>query len=243
MMKGRIHSIETFGTLDGPGVRFVSFLQGCPMRCAFCHNPDTWSPNAPVKFEMTARELLEKALRYKSYIKNGGVTLSGGEPLMQAQFAAEFFELCHENGIHTALDTSGAVIDEFTLPLLKNTDLVLLDIKTEDEDFAPKYTGMTLENNRRFQKMVEDAGIPMWIRHVIVPGITDTQESLEKVSARIAKAQGVERVELLPYHTMGVYKYKELGLKYRLENTKAEDEATMMKVKKLVSERTGMQVL
>lgn len=217
MTKGRIHSIETFGTVDGPGVRFVSFLQGCPMRCAFCHNPDTWRIDAPVKFELTPEELVAKVLRYKNYIKSGGVTVSGGEPLVQGEFVSEFFRFCHLNDIHTALDTSGAIYDEHTDAVLENTDLVLLDIKTVDDSLHFEYTGMTRERNKRFLDVLQQRGIPVWIRHVVVPGYTFQDDRLEAVARYISGYSVVERVELLPYHTMGVYKYAELGLKYRLD--------------------------
>ncbi len=218
MIIGRIHSIETFGTVDGPGVRFVSFLQGCPLRCAFCHNPDTWNPSAKVRFEITPEELLSRVLRYRNYIKNGGVTLSGGEPLMQGEFAAEFFRLCHLNGIHTALDTSGAIIDHYTPSVLDNTDIVLLDIKTTDDSLHRSYTGQTRDNNKKFLDILQQRNIPVWIRHVVVPGYTDQTERLKEVARHISQYPVIKRVELLPYHTMGVYKYKELGIKYRLED-------------------------
>lgn len=216
-MTGRIHSIETFGTVDGPGVRFVAFLQGCPMRCAFCHNPDTWNPKAPVKFELTPEELLERTLRYRSYIRSGGVTLSGGEPLVQPDFVREYFRLCKAEGLHTALDTSGAVFNESARKALEFTDLVLLDIKTLDDALHESYTGMSRHNNQAFLDHLRTIGKPVWIRHVVVPGYTSVPERLEALAGFLTGYPNVERIELLPYHTMGVYKYKELGISYPLE--------------------------
>ena len=237
---GRIHSLETFGTLDGPGLRFVAFLQGCPMKCAFCHNPDTRDGGAAVKYTLSARELLDKVLRYRNYYVNGGgVTLSGGEPLVQARFSAEFFRLCRAEGLHTALDTSGALTGNAVEELLDMTDLVILDIKTEDAELAPSYTGNTLEANHRFGRMVQSRGIPMWIRHVVVPGITEDQMRLRKVAESIASMKGVERVELLPYHTMGVYKWAEMGLDYPLAGTPVPGEDTMRSARGIFREVLG----
>ncbi len=141
-MIGRIHSFESFGTVDGPGIRFVAFMQGCPLRCLYCHNPDTWDPKGKCQYELTPQELLDEVLKYKTFIKNGGVTVSGGEPLIQAEFVAEFFRLCHEEELHTALDTSGIICDEHAMNVLDNTDLVLLDIKTMDSELYPRLTGV-----------------------------------------------------------------------------------------------------
>jgi len=222
-MKAKIHSLESFGTVDGPGIRFVVFFQGCPMRCAFCHNPDTWDPMAKTPYEMTPEELFAEAKRYKSFIKTGGVTATGGEPLMQAGFVAEFFRLCHEYGFHTCLDTSGAYfsapdgnirpdIDE----LLKYTDLVLLDIKTVDDKIHKDYVGLSRQNNAAFMDHLQQIGKPTWVRHVVVPGITAGEDSLRAVAEYVSHFTVVDRVEVLPYHTMGKYKYENLGIDYRL---------------------------
>lgn len=216
-MTGRIHSIETFGTVDGPGIRFIAFFQGCPMRCAFCHNPDTWNPDAPVQYEMTPEELLAEVKRYKSFIKKGGVTCSGGEPLMQADFLIEFFRLCQEAGFHTALDTSGVIFSEKTKQVLEHTDLVLLDIKTLDDTLHKAYTGHTRANNQAFLDYLRDIHKPTWIRHVLVPNYTDDDTRLHVLAQHLSSYKNVERVELLPYHTMGTYKYQELGIPYPLE--------------------------
>lgn len=216
-MLGRIHSIETFGTVDGPGIRFVAFFQGCPMRCAFCHNPDTWSLNAPVQYEFTPEALLNEVLRYKPFLKRGGVTCSGGEPLMQADFLTDFLRLCKEADLHTALDTSGVIFNEKARKALEYTDLVLLDIKTLDDILHPSYTGHTRQNNQAFLDHLRDIHKPTWIRHVLVPHYTDDDQRLTALARHLSQYDNVKRVELLPYHTMGAYKYQELGIPYPLE--------------------------
>lgn len=229
MITGRIHSIESFGTVDGPGIRFLAFLQGCPMRCEFCHNPDTWDPHAPVQYEWTAQELLEETLRYRSFIRKGGVTLTGGEPLMQAAFVEEYFRLCHEQGIHTALDTSGVIFGnaetgepaDVVLHALEQTDLVLLDVKTVDDALHKSYVGHSRSQNHAFLSYLQQIGKPTWIRHVVVPGRTDSDESLTAVAHYVAGYSVVERVELLPYHVMGSYKYEHLGIPYPLDGVPA----------------------
>lgn len=217
-MKGKIHSLESFGTVDGPGIRFVVFMQGCPMRCQFCHNPDTWRTDAPVKFEMTAEELMHEVMKYKNFIsKGGGVTMTGGEPLVQADFVKEFFTLCHDKGVHTALDTSGVIFSEKAKSVVELSDLVLLDVKTTDDVLHPLLTGHTRENNGRFLDYLESIGKPVWIRHVVVPGLTDDDERLAHLAEYLSGYTVVKRVELLPYHTLGNYKYAELGLDNPLE--------------------------
>ncbi len=214
---GRIHSVETFGTVDGPGIRFVAFMQGCPLRCQFCHNPDTWDPQAKCQYEMTPRQLLGEVLRYRSFIKNGGVTLSGGEPLMQAGFAAEFFALCQAEGLHTALDTSGFYCTPRALEVLQHTDLVLLDIKTMDPDLYPHLTRQRQENNLKFLDELQRRGISTWVRHVVVPGLTDDDEWLRRLGEHVSHYDVVQKIEILPYHTLGTFKYRQLGLTYPLE--------------------------
>ena len=217
-MKGRLHSIESFGTVDGPGIRFVAFFQGCPLRCAFCHNPDTWDINRPVQYELTPEELLAEVKKYKNFIRSGGVTCTGGEPLMQAEFLTEFFRLCRQSGFHTALDTSGAVFNAQVKATLEETDLVLLDIKTFDDSLHKAYVGAPRTNNQAMLDYLQSIGKPTWIRHVVVPGYTDNDERLHALAAHVAQYSVVERVEILPYHVMGTFKYKELGIPYRLEN-------------------------
>ena len=218
-MIGRIHSIESFGTVDGPGIRFVTFMQGCPLRCLFCHNPDTWNPQASCMYEMTPEELFAEAIRYRNFIINGGVTVTGGEPLMQAAFVREYFSICQKNGLHTALDTSGILYTPESLSVLNYTNLVLLDIKTFNPALPKILTGAEGTNPLRFLDKLEERNIPTWIRHVIVPGWTDKETDLHRLGEYISNYQTVEKIEILPYHTMGVYKYQELGIPYPLEKT------------------------
>ena len=221
-MEGNIHSFESFGTVDGPGIRYVVFMQGCPMRCKYCHNPDTWQVGAGKKY--TAEAVFKEILKYKNYIKSGGVTVSGGEPLLQAEFIAELFRLLKAEGIHTALDTSGVTFDkdnpqsvEKHLSVLRYTDLVLLDIKHIDEDEHKALTGFSNNRTLDFAQFLSENGKKMWIRHVLVPDITDNDEYLHKLKRFIDGLSTVERVELLPYHTMGEVKYERLGMQYPLK--------------------------
>lgn len=216
-MIGRIHSIETFGTVDGPGIRFVAFMQGCPLRCLFCHNPDTWNPQGQCQYQFTPRQLLDEVVRYRSFIKSGGVTLSGGEPLMQAEFVREFFALCHAEGLHTALDTSGAYASQKAFDALENVDLVLLDVKTANPELYPRLTRGDFATNNRFLDELQRRGIDVWVRHVVVPGYTDDDESLRRLGEYVAAYDVVKKIEILPYHTLGVFKYKNLGIDYPLD--------------------------
>ena len=222
MTKGYIHSLESFGSVDGPGVRYVIFLSGCAMRCQFCHNPDTWNMQAGTPY--TADELLEKALRYRTYWgSKGGITVSGGEPLLQIDFLLELFTKAKEKGVHTTLDTCG---NPFTREepffskfekLMEVTDLVMLDIKHMDEEQHVLLTGQKNDNILDMAKYLSDTGKSMWIRHVLVPERSDRDDYLWKLHDFIEKLDHVERVEVLPYHTLGVYKWKELGIPYGLE--------------------------
>ena len=222
MLKGYVHSLESFGSVDGPGVRYVIFLSGCAMRCQFCHNPDTWNMQAGTPY--TADELLEKALRYRSYWgSKGGITVSGGEPLLQIDFLLELFTKAKEKGVHTTLDTCG---NPFTREepffskfekLMEVTDLVMLDIKHMDEEQHVLLTGQKNDNILDMAKYLSDTGKSMWIRHVLVPERSDRDDYLWKLHDFIEKLDHVERVEVLPYHTLGVYKWKELGIPYGLE--------------------------
>lgn len=221
-MNGYIHSTESFGSVDGPGVRFVIFVAGCPMRCQFCHNPDTW--NMQVGEQRSADELLAQALRYKSYWKDGGgITVSGGEPLMQMDFMIELFRKAKEKGVHTTIDTSGApftreepFFSKFN-ELMKYTDLLLVDIKHIDDEQHKILTGRTNQNILDMARYLSDIGKPVWIRHVLVPERNDKDEYLEKLYDFISTLKNVQKVEILPYHTFGEYKWKELGYEYPLE--------------------------
>ena len=213
---GNIHSYESFGTVDGPGIRFVLFLQGCPLRCKFCHNPDTWNMTE-VKIKESAQETFEKIKKYKGYFgKKGGVTVTGGEPLLQSDFILELFKLCKEDGINTAVDTSGYIFNEKVKKVLEYTDLVLLDIKAIDEKVYKELTGVELKNTLEFAEYLNKTGKKMWLRHVVVPEITDKDELLERLAQYAAKLDNIEKVEILPYHRLGEFKYKELGMKYAL---------------------------
>ena len=234
-ISGRIHSVESFGTVDGPGVRFVAFMQGCPLRCLFCHNPDTWAADAECQYEMTPRQLIDEVLRYRSFIRKGGVTVSGGEPLMQADFVAEFFRLCHEEGIHTALDTSGAYISERAMRVLDHTDLALLDIKTMDRELYPRLTGQRQDNNLAFLDQLEERHITTWIRHVVVPGLTDDNQWLDRLGKYVARYDCVERIEILPYHTMGKSKYERMGISYPLEGVGALPQERAKEIRGMLS--------
>lgn len=235
-MKGRIHSIESFGTVDGPGIRFVTFLMGCPLRCQFCHNPDTWDINGKCQYEMTPQELCDEAMRYYNYIKKGGVTVSGGEPLMQADFVAEYFKLCHAQGLHTALDTSGYFCTERAMSVLDHTDLVLLDIKSMDPELYLRLTGVKQDNNLRFLDILKERSIDTWVRHVVVPGLTDNDEWLQRLGEHVAKYDNVKKIEILPYHTLGTFKYKELGIPYPLDGVEALSIERTKEVKEMMSQ-------
>lgn len=223
---GRVHSVESFGSADGPGVRYIVFLKGCNMRCKYCHNPDTWAKcgeNDGTKL-MTPQEVLKTAMRYKAYWKQtGGITVSGGEALLQIDFVTELFKLAKEKGVNTCLDTSG---NPFTKEepffgkfneLMKYTDLFMLDIKHIDDEEHKKLTGQTNQNILDMARYLSENGKKMWIRHVLVPEITTDEKYLKQLREFIDTLKTVDRVEVLPYHTLGVFKWKELGIPYQLE--------------------------
>ena len=214
---GHIHSVESFGALDGPGIRYVLFMQGCPLRCLFCHNPDTWHFQGR---ETGSVDVVNDILRYKNFIKNGGVTLSGGEPLLQPEFVASIIEGCHENGLHTAIDTSGAVALLSCEKAVETADLLLLDIKAADDALFRKITGRSIDNTLEMLDARERMGKPVWIRHVLVPGLTLIDSELHKLGQLLKPYTCVERVELLPFHKMGEYKWDALGEKYTLRDTR-----------------------
>ena len=222
MTKGYIHSLESFGSVDGPGVRYVIFTSGCAMRCQFCHNPDIWNMQSGTPY--TADELIAKAVKYRTYWgSKGGITVSGGEPLLQIDFLTELFQKAKEEGIHTTLDTSG---QPFTKEepyfqkfqkLMEVTDLVMLDLKHMDEEQHRMLTGHTNRNILELADYLSDIGKPVWIRHVLVPQRSDEDVYLNRLRDYIRTLHNVEKVEILPYHTLGIYKWKELGLTYSLE--------------------------
>lgn len=220
---GNIHSIESFGTVDGPGIRFVVFMQGCPMRCLYCHNPDTW--NCSENKKMSVNEILNKYESVKEFLKNGGLTVTGGEPLVQIDFVTELFKKSKEKGIHTALDTSGvlfnknktAKIDE----LLKYTNLVLLDIKHINNEEHIKLTKYPNTNILEFANYLSVKNIPVWIRHVVVPSVTDKEEYLAELGKFLASLNNVKALDILPYHNMAISKYESLNINYPLKNIPA----------------------
>ena len=221
-IKGKIHSLESFGAADGPGVRFVVFLKGCDMRCKYCHNPDSWASQGGE--EWTAEDLIAKVMKYQSYWgKDGGLTVSGGEPLLQIDFLTELFKLAKKEGVHTTIDTSG---NPFTREepffskfneLMKYTDLLLLDIKEINPEHHKELTKQDNANILDLAKYLSEIGKPVWIRHVLVPENSDFDEDLDKLGDFIATLGNVERVEVLPYHTLGLFKWENLGIKYQLE--------------------------
>lgn len=217
-MKGNIHSIETMGLVDGPGIRFVVFMQGCPLRCLYCHNPDTWLNKE--NHLMEAEEIVKRCLKYKNYFgKDGGITFSGGEPLYQPEFLLEVLKLCKKAGINTCLDTSGYGNGNYD-ELLKYVDLVLFDIKALDNNNFKDITSGNLDKSLEFLSACQRNNKKMWIRQVIIPGINDNEDYIIKLKEFIKKLSNVDKVELLPYHTLGVNKYKELNIPYRLNGIK-----------------------
>ena len=224
MVSGFVHSFESMGLVDGPGIRSVVFLQGCRLRCRYCHNPDTWSLQGGE--ETTAEALVKKLCRFKPYFarSGGGVTFSGGEPLMQPEFLAETLRLCRKAGIHTCIDTAGVGLGGYA-DILRHTDLVLYDVKHWDPEAYRSLTGLPMDGTLAFVEAVRASGTPMWVRHVVVPGLTDSRAHLAKLRDYAHTLPNVERVELLPYHLLGKNKFAELGVPYTLEGVPAMDKA------------------
>ncbi|MBM7364641.1 pyruvate formate-lyase-activating protein [Priestia taiwanensis] len=245
MMKGYVHSVESCGTVDGPGIRYIVFMQGCLLRCQYCHNADTWNIGAGK--EMTVDEIVEEAKAYKAFMdaSGGGITISGGEPLLQAEFVTEVFKRCKEEGIHTTLDTSGGCFDSSNEEFMKHfdelmavTDLLLVDIKQIDSKKHRKLTGKPNEHILEFVKYLSDRQKPIWIRHVLVPERTDAEEDLRALRAFIDTLSNVEKVEVLPYHKLGVYKWKTLGLKYPLEDIESPTEESVIFANEILGSAT-----
>ncbi len=242
----KVHSLESFGAADGPGVRYVIFLQGCRMRCQFCHNPDTWEEQGGTEY--TAEELLSKALRYRNYWgTEGGVTVSGGEPLLQMDFLLEFFTLAKNMGIHTVLDTAGQPFtreDPFfgTLEkLMEVTDLLLLDIKEMNAERHRRLTGRDNANILDFARYLSEIGKPVWIRHVLVPERSDFTEDLQSLRAFLDTLTNVERVEVLPYHTLGVFKWENMGIKYPLEGIRPPEAERIVRAEEILGCRKNQK--
>lgn len=235
MTTGRIHSIESMGLVDGPGIRVVVFFQGCSLRCKYCHNPDTWEYGGGEEY--TASDLVNKIKRYKPYFEtsNGGVTFSGGEPLRQPEFLIEVLKLCKKEGIHTCIDTSGFGVGMYD-EILKYTDLVLFDIKEITRENYKKVTLMNIDESLKFLEAVQKNGTKMWIRHVVVPGLTDGEEHIRELKEFISTLNNVEKVELLPYHVLGVNKYEKMGIKYPLEGLEPMDKEKIKEYEKILNE-------
>ena len=240
-MVGRIHSFESFGTVDGPGIRFVVFMPGCPLRCMYCHNPDTWGGSDGTDY--TVEDVASRAMKYKGYYGDkGGITVSGGEPLLQIDFVTQLFKNLKSQGITTCADTTGISFNpgdpesvQKHEALLEVCDLFLLDIKHIDAEKHKALTGLSNERPLAFAKFLSDHGKKMWIRHVLVPGITDDDESLQKLRAFIDTLSSVEKVEVLPYHTMGEVKYEKLGIAYPLKGVQPPVKERVMNAKRILT--------
>lgn len=251
-MKGRIHSLESFGTVDGPGVRYVVFVQGCPMRCAYCHNPDTWEMNGGTL--MGPEEILENYERNKPFYRGGGITVTGGEPLMQLDFLLDLFTKAHERGINTCLDTSGIAYKPNANPewlakldkLCEVTDLVMLDIKHIDPEKHKELVKQPNDGILAFAEYLDNHDVDIWIRHVVVPGVTDDPKDLYDLGYFIGGLKNLKAIDVLPYHTMGKKKYEELGIEYRLKDLPDMDKNKVPEVKQHIidgiKDRRGLKV-
>lgn len=240
-MIGNIHSTESFGTVDGPGIRYVVFTQGCLLRCQYCHNADTWKIGTGK--EMSVSDIIAELTSYLPFIEasNGGITVSGGEPLLQIPFLIELFKECKKLGVHTCIDTSGGCystagqFQQNLKELLDYTDLILLDLKHINPEKHKKLTGMSNKHILKFARFLSEQNIPVWIRHVLVPSITDDEEDLTKLGEFIATLDNVEKIEVLPYHKLGVYKWEALGMTYPLEGIEPPSDEQVEKAKKILT--------
>ena len=225
-MVGRIHSVQTLGTVDGPGVRFVLFMQGCPLRCHCCHNPDTWDVNAGK--EVSSDDIVAQITRYRAYFgTDGGLTVSGGEPLLQSEFVTELFALCRKAGIHTALDTSGCIWNEHVEKLLDYTDLCLLDHKMPNEESYRRFVGCGIEAPERFLHELDARGIPTWIRRVIIPTVTDGMEDTKALFALRKRYPCIQKIELLPFRKLCITKYEQMGIPFPFGDVPAANTAAV----------------
>ena len=229
----RIHSIESFGAVDGPGIRYVLFMQGCPLRCLYCQNRDTWDTKSGKIVSLD--EVLNNIMRYKNYIKNGGVTITGGEPLLQSDFLIELFKKLKQNNIHTCIDTSGMFsLTDKIKELINLTDLFLLDIKHIDSNKCKDLVGFSNVKELAFAKYLSDNNKHMWIRQVLIPGITDSEKYLFKLKEFINSLNTVDKIEILPYHTLGKYKWEQLNLKYKLKDIREANNDDVERAKKIL---------
>ncbi|VTS36941.1 pyruvate formate-lyase 1-activating enzyme [Streptococcus pseudoporcinus] len=247
---GMIHSTESFGSVDGPGIRFIIFMQGCKMRCQYCHNPDTWEMETNNSKERTVNDVLKEALNYKHFWgKTGGITVSGGEAMLQIDFITALFIQAKKHGVHTTLDTCGftyRATPEYHAKLeklLAVTDLVLLDIKEIDAEQHKIVTKQSNKNILLFAQYLSDKCIPVWIRHVLVPGLTDIDEHLERLGAFVANLKNVDKFEILPYHTMGEFKWRELGIPYPLEGVKPPTKERVQNAKAIMKTESYMEYM
>jgi len=238
-MVGKIHSLESFGTVDGPGVRFVVFVQGCPMRCAYCHNPDTWEINAGT--EMEPAEIINQYIRNKGFYTDGGITVTGGEPLLQVDFLIELFTLAKEHDIHTCIDTSGIAFRPENTELIAKldklmevTNLVMLDIKHIDPEKHMELVQQPNDGILAFAKYLDTKDVDIWIRHVVVPGYTDDDKYLFDLGYFIGQLKNLKALDVLPYHTLGLPKYEKLGIEYRLKGVPAMDKTAVLDKKKVI---------
>lgn len=233
-IKGRIHSFQSLGTVDGPGIRFVAFLQGCNLRCGCCHNPDTWECNTGTLY--TPEEVVDKAKKYITYFgKDGGITLSGGEPLLQAEFAYEIFTLCHKEGINTCLDTSGSILNDDVKKILSETDRVLLDIKYTDEVLYEKYVGCSYRRVLKFLDYLESVSIPVTLRQVIIPGLNDNEDNIKRLSQFSVKYHCVDKTELLPFRKICKVKYDSMNIRFPFEDIPEPSQDKMLELNCLLS--------
>ena len=231
-MKGYIHSFESFGTKDGPGIRFVLFLQGCPLRCLYCHNVDTWDLKNK-KYMLTPEETMHEVYKVRGFIQSGGITVSGGESLLQPEFILELFKLCKKENIHTAVDTSGYLLNDRIKEVLELTDLVLLDIKHIDPDKYQALTSVGLKPTLEFMEYLSKINKPVWVRYVLVPGYTDNEKDLKAWAKYVSNFKNVERVDILPFHQMASYKWEGLGRSYELKDTPAPSKEDIKKTEEI----------
>lgn len=222
-MLGYVHNFETFGTKDGPGIRFVLFMQGCPLRCLYCHNPDTWEKKN-AKYEYTPEQIFKEIVKVKNFIR-GGVTVSGGEPMLQAEFVLKLFKLCKQQGIHTAIDTSGIYLNDKVKEVLEYTDLVLLDIKQIDPDKYKILTSAPLEPTLQFMEYLASNNKSVWLRYVLVPQYTDDEIDLKKWAKYASQFKNIERVDILPFHQMAIHKWEEINVDYKLKDLNSASNA------------------
>lgn len=242
MVKGRIHSFESFGTVDGPGIRFVVFMQGCPLRCIYCHNRDTWDIKGGKEY--TVEEVIEEMKKYIDYIRfsGGGITFTGGEPTLQHEFVTQVFKRCRDINVHTALDTCGFVDVSKVEQLLDYTDLVLLDIKQAVDEKHRELTGVGNAKIKNFARYLSDRKIPVWIRYVLVPGFTDLEEDLHLAADFIRQLNNVEKVEVLPYHSLGEYKWEKLEKEYKLKEVKPPSEQQVEKARSILESGLNTEI-